>query len=212
MKSKKNILIIVLAVLVIARIVIIQIENRKIAEEQNSNDIAGAVNVVTPEALNEKADGNINANTNAQTPDEAATFHNSPNQTEQCHNLREKYQSLKDLNKNEKTSVRFVNVHKKVDGVVYRTRFFYKDSTENEIPTYLLYREDQNEEPVLVETTKYKKGQKYLEIEKSLGNVVYTEEGVNVGAEQGLFLHYENKQLKDLQGSSDTKDFIECRF
>jgi hypothetical protein len=208
MKSRKNILIIVLAVLVIARIVIIQIENRKtaekLAEDQTSNDIAGTVKVVTPESSN--------VTDVEQNPSEAATNHTTPDQADQCHTLREKYQSLKDLPKSEKTSIRFVNIHKKVDGVVYRTRFFYKDSSENEVPTYLLYREDQNDEPVLVETTKYKKGPKYLEIEKAQGNVVYTEEGVNLGPLQSLFLHYENKELKDLQGSNDAKNFIECRF
>jgi hypothetical protein len=207
MKSKKNILIIVLAVLIIVRIVIILLENKRIANEQSASDIEGSISVVTPE---------INPDvTLSKTPSAAVTSQNTPAQIDQCKMMRERFQNLNEVRKNEKTSIRFVNVHKKVDGIVYRTRFFYKDSSENEIPTYLLYRENQNDEPLLVETTRYKKGEKYLSIEKASGSIVFTEEGVNIGAEQSLFLHYENKELKDLQGVSPLqkeKSFIECRF
>jgi hypothetical protein len=207
MKSKKNIIIIALAVLIIARIVIILIENKKIANESTSSIIPGSVSIVTPD-LN--PDANL-----SKTPSEAVTSQNNTTQSDLCQSMRAHYQNLTEIRKVEKASTRFVNIHKKVDGVTYRTRFFYKDSSENEIPTYLLYREDQNEEPILVETSPYKKGPKYSEIEKADGMVIYTEEGVNIGIDQDLFLHYENKQLKDLQGISplrEEKDFIECRF
>jgi hypothetical protein len=207
MKSKKNILIIVLAVLIIVRIVIMLIENKKVADEQNSSNIEGTMSVVTP-------DNNPHLN-DSKTPSEAVTSHTTPSQDDLCQSLRARFANLNEVRKIEKTSVRFVNIHKKIDGVVYRTRFFYKDSSESEIPTYLLYREDQNDEPVLVETSRYKKGEKYLSIERAVGSIIYTEEGVNIGAEQSLFLHYENKELKDLQGISPSpkeKSFIECRF
>lgn len=151
----------------------------------------------------------------SKTPDEAVTSQHATNKDTLCQNLRSHYQNLKEIKRTEKTSVRFVNVHKKVDGIVYRMRFFYKDAAENEIPTYLLYREDQSEVEHLIETSPYKKGVKYQEIDKAQGSIIYTEEGVNLGENQDLFLHFENNELKDLQGLSPMlteKDFIECRF
>lgn len=204
MKSKKNILIIVLALLVIARIAIVLFE-KKADHTVTSNATSSEAEVHT---LNPDA-------TLSKTPEEAVTSQNATTQTDLCESMRSRYQKLSDVQKVEKTSIRFVNIHKKVDGIVYRTRFFYKDSSENEIPTYLLYKEDQDEVDHLIETSPYKKGPQYLKIEKALGSIIYTEEGVNIGAEQDLFLHYENKVLKDLQGISplkEEKDFIECRF
>lgn len=205
MKSKKNILIIVLAALVVARMVIVFFENKKV------DHAAVSPSVSTPsEAQTINPDANL-----SKTPEEAVTSQNETSKNDLCQSMRSHYQNLSEVEKMEKTSIRFVNVHKKVDGVVYRTRFFYKDSSENEIPTYLLYREDQTEEDHLIETSPYKKGPQYLKIEKSPGTIIYTEEGVNIGVDQDLFLHYENKVLKDLQGVSPQraeKDFIECRF
>lgn len=151
----------------------------------------------------------------SKAPDEAVTSQHNTASDNACQGLRSHYQNLKEIKRTEKTSVRFVNVHKKVDGIVYRLRFFYKDSSENEIPTYLLYKEDQNDEEHIIETSPYKKGAQYLNIEKATGTVIYTEEGVNLGVDQDLFLHYENGDLKDLQGLSPLladKNFIECRF
>lgn len=204
MKSKKNILIIVLAALIVARIVIVIMENKKADHSVLSPTATPAeIHVINPDANLSKA------------PEEAVTSQNETSQNDLCQSMRAHYQNLSEVQKIEKTSVRFVNVHKKVDGVVYRTRFFYKDTSEGEIPTYLLYKEDQNEADHLIETSAYKKGPQYLKIEKALGSIIYTEEGVNIGAAQDLFLHYENKVLKDLQGVSpqrSEKDFIECRF
>lgn len=205
MKSKKNILIILLAILVIARIVIVVLENKKVDHSTTSSSFTSPVEMHT-----------LNPDVNlSKAPGEAVTSQNSMTESDLCQSMRDHYQNLSEVQKMEKTSIRFVNVHKKVDGVIYRTRFFYKDSSENEIPTYLLYKEDQNEEDHLIETSPYKKGPQYLKIEKAMGTIIYTEEGVNIGAAQDLFLHYENKVLKDLQGISpqrSEKDFVECRF
>jgi hypothetical protein len=205
MKSKKNILIIVLAALIVVRILIVFFE-KKADHTVSSGTTTSDTEVQT---LNPDA-------TLSKTPEEAVTSQNATaTQNDVCESMRSHYQNLSEVQKMEKTSIRFVNVHKKVDGVVYRTRFFYKDSSENEIPTYLLYKEDQEEVDHLIETSPYKKGPQYLKIEKALGTIIYTEEGVNIGADQDLFLHYENKVLKDLQGISPQraeKDFIECRF
>jgi len=205
MKSKKNILIIVLAALIVVRVLIVFFEKKAdhtVSPTPTTTDTE--VQTLNPDA------------TLSKTPEEAVTSQNdSATQTDVCESMRSHYQNLSEVQKMEKTSIRFVNVHKKVDGVVYRTRFFYKDSSENEIPTYLVYKEDQDEVDHLIETSPYKKGPQYLKIEKAAGTILYTEEGVNIGADQDLFLHYENKVLKDLQGVSpqrSEKDFIECRF
>lgn len=201
-------MLIVLSLLIVARLVLTFVEkNKKPVHEAVNQDVpTGSQNgskTFTPDA-------NL-----SKTPEEAVTSQHATNRDTLCQGLRGHYQNLKEIKRTEKTSVRFVNVHKKVDGVVYRMRFFYKDSSENEIPTYLLYREDQHEEEHLIETSPYKKGTQYLAIEKATGDVIYTEEGVNLGVDQDLFLHFENGDLKDLQGLSPLlaeKDFIECRY
>lgn len=205
MKSKKNILIIVLATLVAVRIMIV------IFEKKADHSIApfSAISNVETTPLN--PDVNL-----SKAPEEAVTSQNaSISQDENCEIMFSQYKNLSEVQKVEKTSIRFVNIHKDVNGEIYRTRFFYKDASENEIPTYLLYKEDQHGVDHLIETSPYKKGKQYLKIEKALGSIIYTEEGVNVGVEQELFLHYENKALKDLQGIhalSPEKNFIECRY
>lgn len=206
MKSKKNILIIVLAALIVVRIVIVFLEKKA----DHTVSTASSTSSSDTEVHELNPDANL-----SKTPEEAVTSQNATTQNDLCESMRSRYQNLSEVQKTEKTSIRFVNIHKKVDGVVYRTRFFYKDSSENEIPTYLLYKEDQDEVDHLIETSPYKKGPQYLTIEKAPGTIIYTEEGVNIGTEQDLFLHYENKILKDLQGISPLsaeKDFIECRF
>ncbi|MBC7711820.1 MAG: hypothetical protein H7177_00675 [Rhizobacter sp.] len=152
----------------------------------------------------------------SKTPAEAVTTHsNTSPKEENCKSLRSTYMNIDEVKKVEKVDVRFVNTHKKVDGIVYRLRLFYKDTSENDYINYLVYKENQNDEDILVEKSPYKKGKLYTKIEKALGEILYSEEGINIGTEQDLFLHYENKVLKDLQGVSPNpreKDYIECRF
>lgn len=154
----------------------------------------------------------------ADTPEEAVTQQNTDTPKHSvCQSLRTSYANIDELKKKEKIDIRFINVHKKVDGTVYRLRYFLKDSNENEIPTYLVYvyKENQSEKDILTEKSTYKKGKLYTKIEKAQGEILYSEEALNIGVEKDLFLHYENNVLKDLQGISplpDEKDFIECRF
>lgn len=208
MKSRKNKVLIVLAVLIIARIIIVVWENNKTPDHTK----ASALNTQPTELNDLHPDANL-----SKTPEEAVTSQHSlsTSKNEMCQIMLAHYKNIDEVKKIEKFSVRFLNIHKKIDGVVYRTRFFYKDSAENEIPTYLLYKEDQNDEEHLIEKTSYKKGPQFLKIEKAQGEVIYTEEGMNIGTDQDMFLHYENKILKDLQGVNPTpeaKDFIECRY
>lgn len=206
MKSKKNKVLIILAVLIIARLLIVVFESHKDEKETTATSVTSSA---------DSAELNPDA-TLSKTPAEAVTAQNTnTTRNEMCQIMKDHYANMESVKKIEKVSVRFLNIHKRVDGIVYRTRFFYKDSSENEIPTYLLYKEDQNDEEHLIETTAYKKGPQFLKIEKAQGEIIYTEEGMNIGTDQDLFLHYENKILKDLQGISPTpeaKDFIECRY
>jgi len=152
----------------------------------------------------------------SDSPPVAVTIHNTDTTKNGiCTSLRANYANLDEIKNNEKIDLRFVNVHKKVDGIIYRLRFFYKDSSENETPTYLVYKENQNEEDILTEKSAYKKGKLYNKIEKAPGEIIYTEEGLNIGLNQNLFLHFENKVLKDLQGTSPLTEkmgFVECHF
>ncbi len=152
----------------------------------------------------------------SEAPSEAVTQHNAVNSKSIiCESMKASYGNIEEVKKKEKVEIRFVNTHKKVDGIVYRLRYFLKDSSESEIPTYLVYKENQNDEDILTEKSTYKKGKLYNRIEKSTGEIIHSEEAINIGLEQDMFLHYENKVLKDLQGISplpDVKDFIECRF
>lgn len=132
-----------------------------------------------------------------------------------CRTLKENLPTLEDYKKTQRVSERFVNVHKKVNGTIFRLRFFYKDHAEGETPNYLLYIEDPNEVAHLMEKSQYKKGAEYSRIEKSAGEILYSEKGINIGEDESLFLHYVNDSLKGLQGSVpelDSKAFIDCRF
>lgn len=153
------------------------------------------------------------------TPEEGMISRQSDDKSAICQGLRAKYQSLAEVKKSYKTDTRFFNIHKKVDGITYRLRYFFKDGNEVEIPTYLLYKEDQNDEEHIIESKARKKGPMYLKIEAAIGDITYTEEGLNVGADQDLFLHYVNKKLELVQGNMDgdkalnaSEDFIDCKF
>lgn len=202
--KKKKILLIVLTLLVITRLVLTYSEHQK-SKTEHITDVSPA-----PITDNISPDANL-----SKIPDEAVIAHHSNEKDNLCQSLRGRYANLRELRKVEKVTTRFVNIHKKVDGHVYRLRFFYKDGTESEIPTFLLYKEDSNDDEHIIENKSYKKGQQYTSIEKAEGEILYTEEGVNLGQDQDLFLHFENNELKDLQGISPylpVKDYIECRF
>lgn len=204
MKGKKKVLLVVLALLIVTRLVLTVVENNQ-EKNQSANEFSSE-----PVSVALNPDANL-----SKMPDEAVVIHHSNEKEDLCQLLRGRYANLKELKKSEKITTRFLNIHKKVDGVVYRLRFFYKDGNENEIPTFLLYKEDKNEEEHIIENTAYKKGLQYQHIEGAEGVILYTEEGTNLGLEQDLFLHFENNELKDLQGISPhlpVKDYIECRF
>jgi thiol-disulfide isomerase/thioredoxin len=203
--NKKKIIVLIIVVVIGA---LFFYNNKKNAEAAKAN-----LNFTTS---NDRA-ASINPDiTLSKIPEAAVTVQNTNSDKHGvCQSIRATYQDIDEVKKVEKISIRFVNTHKKVDTIVYRLRFFYKDSNENEIANYLVYKENQNDEDILIEKSTYKKGKLYLKIEAALGEILYTEEGLNLGIDQDLFLHYENKRLKDIQGVSPLpgeKDFIECRY
>jgi len=97
---------------------------------------------------------------------------------------------------------RFTNIHKEIDGKIYRLRYFKKEHMEGERPRFILYEEDQNEDAHMIENTDYVKGPNYKKIEKEPGEILYSEKGMVMGENNhSLFLHFINGELKSLQGS-----------
>lgn len=125
-----------------------------------------------------------------------------------CSLIKKDFEDSNQVKKNEFISIRFVNLHKKIDGIIFRLRFFYKDGDEGEIPTYLLYEEDANAEEHIIEKTAYKKGELYKKIEKKNGTIIYKEEGMTIPNKDDLFLHFINGQLKRLQ----LYPSLDCQF
>lgn len=129
-----------------------------------------------------------------------------------CNTLKTTYANLEWLKKNKRPDLRFNNTHKKIGTQIYRLRHFFKDGDEGEIETYLVYLEDSLENASIVEKSSYQKGKLYLKIEAQEGQILYREEGLNLG--EHLFLHYVNNQLSSAQGigPENSKEFVDCRF
>jgi hypothetical protein len=198
---RKNKTIIILAILILARVIIFIFDNYK---EKNITSSKLQTELTAQDPFQEKI-----------APTELTNATKLGPKTEICNNLKLKYSNEAEIKKNAATDSRYINIHKKIDGIVYRLRFFYKDSSENEIPTYILYKEDQNEEEHLIEKSSYKKGLKYKKTEKALGEIIYKEEGLIITGDHEIFLLFENSKLKMLQGNvlDQTKDkFYECRY
>ena len=123
-----------------------------------------------------------------------------------CEKLKEEYLSLDELKKTKNLNFRFKNFHKKINNKIYRLRRFYKDGNEGEIETFLLYLEDENENAHIVEKSPYKPGPLYIQIEKQNGEILYTEDGVNLDS---TFLHYINNRLVQLENNLQN---ISCSF
>ena len=137
-------------------------------------------------------------------------------QNDVCQTLRAQMPALNDWQKNgQAVSERFTNIHKNINGQIYRLRTFFKEHAEGETPVYLVYKEDQNEEAHIIETSNYKKGREFLKIEKAKGEILYTEKGLSIGDDQSFFVHYVNSELKGFQGSfpqNPTLANVDCRF
>ncbi len=144
-----------------------------------------------------------------------------------CDELRVTYQHFDQLQKTNnklglKLEIRFENKHIQIDQIIYRLRYFIKDSDEGEIQTYLVYREDKPEIPTLIEKSSHQKGKLYKNLEQKLdveknGEILYNEIGINqqVNEDNTLFLHYINNQLMGIQGLhliEKISQNIECHF
>jgi hypothetical protein len=130
-----------------------------------------------------------------------------------CEEVKLSFSDLNSLIKNNLSQLRFENIHKKIGSHIYRLRHFFKDGDEGEIETFLVYVEDFEENAKIVEKSTYSKGHLFLKIEKSKGDIIYHEEGLNFG--ENLFLHYIDNQLREAQGQPDgNTDFknLDCHF
>lgn len=191
-KNKKKILVfVILGILILARI-IIQLESKP-----EIDAIPGSMKMVSENEHVESKD-KIDSRLSALL-------------SSQCSDAQLLFADIQEVKKIKTSSTRYVNTHKSIDGVIYRFRFFYKETSENEVPQYLLYQEDEAEEDHLIEVSPYKKGLKYLKFEIKNGETIYIEEGLNVGTDQNLFLHYENGQLKKIQGPFEKK-ILDCTY
>lgn len=161
----------------------------------------------------------IHSNETEETSNaEASSF--LPTDESTCENLKNVYASKSEVKKKYTPELRFHNIHKKIEGNVYRLRFFLKDASENEIPTYLVYEENQNEEEMIVENTPYKEGELYKRIKKAEGEIIFEADAYSISRHlksnpnAELFLHYENDVLKDLQGQSEhsSVSVIDCKY
>lgn len=128
-------------------------------------------------------------------------------QNKDCVEYKNKYQNEIKVKSQDQTSIRYQNIHKSIDGQVYRLRFFYKDGAEGERPQYLVYKENDQDEDILIETSPYKKGKLYLKVERSLGEIIYFEEALAIGKEESPYLVFINGQLTLYQENE-----IDCRF
>jgi hypothetical protein len=134
-----------------------------------------------------------------------------------CKALKEKILALdKEKNLDKNFELRFKNIHKEIDGKIYRLRFFMKEHNQGEYPRYLLYEEDQNEDAHIIENTAYEKGPNFKKIENSQGEIIYSEKGLLMGEEShSLFIHFVNDQLKDLQGflpDFTNQKMMDCQY
>lgn len=129
-----------------------------------------------------------------------------------CETLKSKYYQFETVKKNEQLDLRFENIHKRVGNEVYRLRRFFKDGDEGEIESFLVYQENSEGEAQIIEKSVHKKGVIFLNIEKTSGELLYREVGLNLTG--GQFLHYINDHLSSAEGifNNIDKKFIECRF
>jgi hypothetical protein len=141
-----------------------------------------------------------------EKPSVVTTEMRNEKQSTECHQLKTKQPLLVDQLKNPSVDLRFENIHKKIQDKIYRLRSFYKDGDEGDIKTFLVYLEDQDENALIVEQSKYKKGTLFQRIEKSEGEILYTEQGLNLDKN---FFHYINNRLVGIQND---ETMLNCQF
>lgn len=138
----------------------------------------------------------------------------------EIHNCAELKQKIKKLVEEKELNnifeERYTNIHKEIDGKIYRLRYFKKEHMEGERPRFILYEEDKNEDAHMIENKDYVKGPNYKKIENGPGDIIYSEKGMVMGEDNhSLFLHFINGELKSLQGSmpSFTDDaMMDCQY
>ncbi len=131
-----------------------------------------------------------------------------------CLYFKKQYENI-DLIKKEKHSQRFLNIHKRIDGEVYRLRIFFKETNEGEKMVFLVYKEDIGEIEHIIEKSDYKRGKLFKKVEAEAGDIIFRDEAITLGDEENLFLHFVNNKIKSIQGRplefSSTKE-LNCQF
>lgn len=143
---------------------------------------------------------------NSNLPTDQSSTTSSP----ECLKLNNLYSKLEAIKKMPSATLRYQNIHKRMDGSIYRLRFFYKDGAENERKHFLVYKENQSldgEEAEIVEKSPYKKGPLYLKVERNNEEIVYNEEAFTIGSNQETFVVYINQKINLIQIQN-----LECKF
>lgn len=131
--------------------------------------------------------------------------------TDECQGLKIKYEDLNGLKKAGPLNERFENLHYQIDGVVYRIRKFYKETSEGEQLKYIVFKESSEDEINIIETNSYKPGKIYSSIKNNRNKeLLYKEEGFSLKS-NNFFLHYVNNKLTSIknEGISSPQD---CNF
>lgn len=212
--NKTLIIFITLAVLIIARVMLsIFTNSTKENETQKEKEIqqSTTLDLSDQNAINETIPEN-----SALTPDDSSSQQALAQMEANCAEIKGQYANLNEVKKNHKIENLFFNIHKEIDGKIFRLRFFFKDGENSEIPTYLVYEEDINEEELIIENTSHQKGPLYKKIESAKGEILFTGSAYDMPGELDLFLYYENNILKDLQGDVNLPGIglthLECRY
>ncbi len=133
---------------------------------------------------------------------------------DECQNVLEKIKTEDLVKNNNNYSVRFENLHFKMDGDIFRTREFYDYAPEGEVKSYLVYSEDLEENTNLLEKSKNNPGKKFTEFKNFMQNnpssIIFFERGYESKDNQD-YLIYTNGTLAAFQGTYKESK-LECHF
>jgi len=122
----------------------------------------------------------------------------------ECKKIQETYLVLTpELKKQSVLS--FENIHVDNHGIIYRLRKFHKNGIQKYYQ-FNVYKENANEEAILIEKNIGNPGTLYTKIEKENYPVIFNEAGYN---HQNLFLFYQNGKIKLAEGNFENQN-IRC--
>lgn len=124
--------------------------------------------------------------------------------TSECQNIKKIYFHLNNEIKS-KSQLSFENIHVDNHGIIYRLRKFHKSGIQKYYQ-YNVYKENANEEAILIEKNVGSAGTLYKKIEKENYPIIFNEQGYN---HRDLFLFYQNDKLKLAEGIVENQN-IRC--